>query len=90
MLEEEKNTLKDHGEVLVRGLLRGRLGKFREQHVSCGKKNMFQLIMVSCWFGAFSGLGFDSKGTPKNPKGPFHFRGFQISKPPGPKPTIHH
>ena len=36
------------------GFRPGRLGKFREQHVSCGKKNMFQLIMVNCWFGAFS------------------------------------
>ena len=32
------------------------------------------------------GLGFES-GTPKVAN-PFHFRGFQESKPPGPKPTI--
>ena len=39
------------------------------------------------------GLGrlvvWDSRGAPKNPN-PFHFRGFQESKPPGPKPTINY
>ena len=50
-------------------------------------------LMVNCWFGAFSGLGFN-RGTPKNPN-PFHFRGFQESKPlkapnQQPKPLAEH
>ena len=44
-------------------------------------------LMVNCWFGL---VVWDlNRGTPKNPN-PFHFRGFQESKPPGPKPTIKH
>ena len=42
----------------------------------------------SCWFElvVWGILGFES-GTPKAPNR-FHFRGFQESKPPGPKPPI--
>ena len=45
-------------------------------------------LMVNCWFGAFSGLEFESGYTVQGCGKPFHFRGFQESKSPtGPKPT---
>ena len=42
-------------------------------------------LMVSWWFGL---VVWDSRAPLSN--NPFHFRGSQISKPPGPKPPIYH